>query len=65
MRFGASKEECISYVSSRPAQILGLDNLGTVEPGKLASFSIWNKDPFELDAYPAMVFGEGKLVHSE
>ena len=62
MRFGATKEQCISYVSSRPAQILGLENLGTVEKGKLASFSLWNKDPFQFDAYPKMVFGEGKLL---
>ncbi|MCL6014191.1 MAG: amidohydrolase [Candidatus Thermoplasmatota archaeon] len=65
MRFGATKEQCVSYVSSRPAEILGLNDLGTVEKGKLASFSVWNKDPFELDAYPKSVFGEGKLVHEE
>ena len=65
MRFGATKEQCISYVSSRPAEILGLSNMGTVEKGKLASFSVWNKDPFELDAYPTMVFGEGNLVYRE
>jgi Imidazolonepropionase and related amidohydrolases len=62
MRFGATKEDCISYVTSKPAQILGLDRLGTVEKGKLASFSVWNKDPFQLDAYPKMVFGEGKTL---
>jgi imidazolonepropionase-like amidohydrolase len=65
MRFGSTKEQCISYVSSRPAEILGLNNLGTVEKGKLASFSLWNKDPFDLDAFPKMVFGEGQLVHEE
>ena len=65
MRFGATKEQCISYVSSRSAEILGLKDLGTVENGKLASFSVWNKDPFELDAFPKMVFGEGRLIHEE
>jgi imidazolonepropionase-like amidohydrolase len=65
MRFGATKEQCVSYVSSRPAEILGLKDLGTVEKGKLASFSLWTKDPFEMDAYPKMVFGEGKIVHEE
>lgn len=62
MRFGATKEDCISYVTSKPAQILGLDRLGTIEKGKFASFSVWNKDPFQLDAYPKMVFGEGKTL---
>jgi imidazolonepropionase-like amidohydrolase len=65
MRFGATKEQCVSYVSSRSAEILGLNDLGTVEKGKLASFSVWNKDPFEMDSYPKMVFGEGKLIHEE
>lgn len=65
LRFGATKEQCISYVSSRPAEILGLDNLGTIEKGKLASFSVWNNDPFVLGSYPKIVFGEGKIVHQE
>ncbi len=62
MRFGATKEQCVSYVTSKPAEILGLNKLGTVEKGKLASFSVWNKDPFQFDAYPKMVIGEGKTL---
>ncbi|MGP6293530.1 amidohydrolase family protein [Caldiplasma sukawensis] len=65
MRYGASKEQCISYLTSRPAEILGLNNLGSIETGKLASFSIWNKDPFLLDSYPKVVVGEGKFLVEE
>lgn len=64
LRFGATKEQCISYLTSRSAEILGLTNLGTVEKEKLASFSVWSGDPFSLDSYPKLVIGEGKeLVH--
>ncbi len=65
MRFGVSREECISYITSRPAQILGLDDLGTIEKGKLASFSVWEGDPFSFEGYPKLVIGEGKTLHSE
>ncbi len=64
MRFGATKEQCISYLTSRPAEILGLTDLGTLEPEKLASFSLWSGDPFSMESYPKLVIGEGKeLLH--
>lgn len=65
MRFGATREQCISYLTSRPAEILGLSDLGTIEPEKLASFSVWNGDPFSMGSYPKLVIGEGKELLSE
>lgn len=65
LRFGLSKEAAISKLTSEPAQILGIDNLGTLSKGKLASFSVWNNDPFQLDSHPVTVFAEGKEVYSE
>lgn len=65
MRFGASREECISYLTSRPAEILGLNDLGTIEEGKLASFSVWEGDPFTFEGHPKLVIGEGRTVYSE
>ncbi len=65
MRFGATREQCISYLTSRPAEILGLTDLGTVEPDKIASFSVWNGDPFSMDSYPRLVIGEGKELVNE
>lgn len=62
MRFGASREECISYLTSRPAEILGLKDLGVIENGNKASLTLWNGDPFSLESYPVRVIGEGKLL---
>ncbi|MGP6206897.1 amidohydrolase family protein [Cuniculiplasma sp. SKW3] len=65
MRFGASREECISYITSRSAEILGLTDLGTIENGKLASFSVWEGDPFSFQGHPKLVIWEGKTLYSE
>ncbi|MCX8205259.1 MAG: amidohydrolase family protein [Candidatus Nezhaarchaeota archaeon] len=65
-RFGLSQAECISIVTLRNAQILGVDSvLGVLEAGKWASFTVWSGDPFSLDAYPVLVVGEGRELHSE
>ena len=29
------------WMSTKPAQILGLNNRGSIEPGKLADFVVW------------------------
>lgn len=66
LRAGASKQECISFITSRAAEILGLDDLGKIEKGKKASIIVWKGDPFNLESYPAKVIGEGRiLVESE
>ncbi len=66
LRFGMSKSEAISIITKNNAEILGIgDALGTLERGKLASFVVWNGDPFELSSHPIYVVGEGKELLSE
>ncbi len=65
-RFGMSKTECISILTQNNAKILGIDDkLGTIEKGKWASMVVWSGDPFNLDSYPVIVIGEGKVLHEE
>ncbi len=65
-RYGMSKSECISVVTLNNAKILGVDDvLGTLEPGKWASFVAWSGDPFSLESYPVLVVGEGRVLHEE
>ena len=65
-RYGMSREDCISLITYRNAKIVGVDDLlGTLEPGKWASFIVWKGDPFELEAYPVMVVGEGRKLFEE
>ncbi|HEC81898.1 MAG TPA: imidazolonepropionase [Thermoplasmatales archaeon] len=65
LRFGMSKEEALSLLTGNSADILGLKTIGKVKPGYFSSFVVWNKDPFDLTAYPIMVVGEGKTVYEE
>ncbi|MGM0758757.1 MAG: amidohydrolase family protein [Thermodesulfobacteriota bacterium] len=66
LRHGCSTQQAIEVISRKNAEILGLGNmLGTLEPGKWASFTCWNGDPFHLTSYPVAMFGEGTLLHTE
>ncbi len=64
-RHGYSRQDAVELVTRKNAGILGIeDRLGTLEKGKWASFTGWTGDPFDLTAYPAAVYGEGKLLYS-
>ena len=66
IRAGLSKQQAVELVSRKNAEILGIqDVLGTLEKGKWASFTCWNKDPFDLTGYPVAVYGEGEALFSE
>lgn len=65
-RFGLSKGQCISKITRNAAEILKIaKSLGTLEKGKFASFVCFSGDPFSLDSFPVLVYGEGKKVHEE
>ena len=60
---GMDPVEALSLITIRNASILGIqEDLGTVEPQKLASLVVWDKDPFFLGAHPVAVMAEGKMV---
>lgn len=45
---GLSREDALAALTTVPAEIFKIeDQLGTLEKGKLASFSVFDKDPFE------------------
>jgi imidazolonepropionase-like amidohydrolase len=65
-RAGLSKQQAIDLVTRKNAEILGIqDILGTLDKGKWASFTCWNKDPFDLTGYPVAVYGEGECIFSD
>ncbi len=65
IRFGMSKEEALSLITSRAAKIIGAEKIGEIKKGYFASLVVWNGDPFSLESYPTMVIGEGKVVYEE
>ncbi len=62
LRLGMSRQKAISLVSSQPAAILGMHELGSIQKGKVSSLVVWNSDPFSLDSWPVAVIGEGKTL---
>ncbi len=60
---GMAEAQALSLVTAGNAKILGLEaDLGSLAPGKLASFVVWDKEPLSLAAYPRMVMAEGAVV---
>jgi len=59
--YGMEKSEVIKLFTFNAAKINGIDDLlGSIEKGKLASFVLWDKDPFSLEARPFAIVKEGK-----
>ncbi len=64
--FGMKEEEAIGIITFKNAKILGIDDrLGSVEPGKLASLVVWDKNPLNFSAFPKYVMAEGKIIRGK
>lgn len=64
MGSGLSPEDALKAVTIIPARILGVDHLvGSIDKGKLASFSVLDDDPFKLSTKVEFVYIDGKLVY--
>lgn len=64
-RFGISRAEAISRITSDAGDIIGINNLGQIRPGFKSSLVIWNGDPLSILNYPIMVVAEGKIAFQE
>ena len=61
--FGLDRLEALKAITLYPAQILGVaDKLGSLEPGKLASFFVADGDPLEATTKIERVFIQGRAV---
>ncbi|HTY07585.1 MAG TPA: amidohydrolase family protein [Candidatus Edwardsbacteria bacterium] len=61
--FGMAEEQAIGMITYKNARILGIDDqLGTIEKGKLASLTVWDKSPLNLGAFPRLVMAEGNVI---
>lgn len=53
-------------MTSNAAQFFGLaDQLGTIEPGKLANIIVTNGDPLEIQTEVRFLFIKGQLTSTE
>jgi imidazolonepropionase-like amidohydrolase len=64
--YGLPHDEALKAVMLNAAQIFGLaDQLGTLEPGKLANVIVTNGDPLELQTQVRFLFIKGKLTSTD
>jgi imidazolonepropionase-like amidohydrolase len=64
--YGLPHGEALKAVTSNAAQFFGLaDQLGTIEPGKLANIIVTNGDPLEIQTEVRFLFIKGQLTSTE
>ena len=64
--YGLPHEEALKAVTLNAAQMFGLaDQLGTIEPGKLANLIVTNGDPLELQTQVRYLFIKGQLTSTD
>lgn len=57
-------ERAIRWISSNAAKALGIaDVTGSLEPGKMADVTVWDRNPFSVYANAQKVYVDGALVH--
>ncbi|RIJ15280.1 amidohydrolase [Henriciella mobilis] len=56
---GVSHEDALRAITSAPASIFGLDDLGSLTPGSVGDLVIWDGDPLEVMSAPTHVFING------
>lgn len=61
--YGLPHEEALKAVTLNAARMLGLgDQLGTIEPGKIANLIVTDGDPLEIRTQVRMLFINGRLT---
>lgn len=60
--YGLPREEALKALTVNPAQMLGIDDLGTLEPGKVANVVVTDGDLLELRTHVKYLFIKGQLT---
>ena len=60
---GLTRDEALALITINPAAIMGIDDrVGSLEVGKDADLSIWDRDPTSVYAKTVMTLIDGKIV---
>lgn len=60
--YGLPRDEALKAVTLNAAQMLGIDDLGTLEPGKVANVVVTDGDLLELRTHVKYLFIKGRLT---
>jgi len=62
---GLPRRAALASMTRTPAQILGLDDVGTLAPGQDADLALFDGDPFEYTTHVCTVLARGQVVSDE
>ncbi|GAB5458831.1 MAG: amidohydrolase family protein [Henriciella sp.] len=62
---GVSFDDAMAAMTTIPADIFGLDGVGTIQPGNTADLVLWDGDPLEVMSAPRLVLIDGEVQSQE
>lgn len=62
---GLPRQAALASITRTPAQILGLDDVGTLDEGQRADLVLFDGDPFEYTTHACTVISGGDVVSTE
>lgn len=62
---GLPRRAALASITREPAEILGLESVGTIEPGQAADLVLFDGDPFEYTTHACTVLSGGQVVSDE
>jgi len=62
---GLPRRAALASITRVPAQVLGLDGVGTLAPGQVADLALFDGDPFEYTTHVCTVLSGGEVVSDE
>jgi imidazolonepropionase-like amidohydrolase len=62
---GLPRRAALASMTRTPAQILGLEDVGTLAPGQAADLALFDGDPFEYTTHVCTVLSGGQVVSDE
>ncbi len=62
---GLPRRAALASITRSAADILGLENVGTIEPGQAADLVLFDGDPFEYTTRTCTVIDDGRVVSDE
>ena len=65
VRSGAPRQEALRSLWSVPAEVFGLEGVGSLEVGASASVVLWSGDPLEVNSWAEQVWIDGRAVPME
>ncbi len=62
---GLPRRAALASITSTPARLLALGNVGTIAPGQAADLALFDGDPFEYTTHVCTVLNSGRVVSDE